>query len=77
MDATRTRALDAGLGTRSWFEYVESDANWSDGASRMLTEDPWAKANGFTVVMASVPAWPWNPQGCLRRRGVEQELSQD
>ena len=67
--------LLAGLGARSWFEYVESDANWSDGASRLLAEDPWARANGFTVVMASVPTWPWNSQGDWRLRGVEQVLS--
>ena len=37
--------LLASLETR--FEYVESDANWSDGASRLLGADPWAQANGF------------------------------
>ena len=67
--------LLAALGTRTWFEYVESDANWSDGASRLLTLDPWAKANGFDVEMGNVPTWPWVSQGVNRRNHVEQSLT--
>ena len=27
-----------------YFEWVESDANWSDGMSRLMTQCPWASA---------------------------------
>ena len=49
----------AGLQARGWFEYVESDANWSDGASRMMLDDPWILKEGFLVHEAQVPLWPW------------------
>ena len=32
---------------RICWEYMESDSNWADGASRQLTSDPWAKKNEF------------------------------
>ena len=73
--AASIHVLLAALGTRTWFEYVESDANWSDGASRLLTLDLWAKANGFEVKMGSVPMWPWVSQGLHRRRHAEQQLT--
>ena len=69
--------LLASLEARAWFEYVESDANWSDGASRLLGADPWAKANGFTVETGSVPSWPWLAQGSHRIKYVEQMLATD
>ena len=49
----------AGLQTRGWFEYVESDANWSDGASRKMLDDPWILKERFIVHEAQVPLWPW------------------
>ena len=66
----------AALEARAWFEYVESDANWSDGASRLLAADPWAKANGFTVEMGSVPTWPWLAQGNHRMKYIELMLDE-
>ena len=66
--------LLASLGARAWFEYFESDSNWSDGASRLLTDDPWAKANHFHVQMGQVPTWPWVAQGSDRIRYVELAL---
>ena len=69
--------LLASLEARAWFEYVESDANWSDGASRMLGADPWAKANGFAVEIGCVPSWPWLAQGSHRIKCVEQMLTRD
>ena len=69
--AATIHLLLAALEARAWFEYVESDSNWSDGASRLLTADPWAKANGFTVEMGGVPAWPWLAQGSHRIKYVE------
>ena len=73
--AATIHLLLAALETRTWFEYVESDANWSDGASRLLTHDPWAIANGFKVELGDVPTWPWVSQGLHRRRYVEQALT--
>ena len=69
--------LLASLEARAWFEYVEGDANWSDGASRLLGADPWAKANGFTIESGSVPSWPWLAQGSHRIKYVEQMLATD
>jgi len=66
--------LLASLGARAWFESVESDSNWSDGASRLLTDDPWAKANQFHVQMGHVPTWPWVAQGSNRIKCVELTL---
>ena len=34
------------LRTRVWFEYIESDSNWADGASRKLLEDDWSVSHG-------------------------------
>ena len=73
--AASIHLLLAALGARAWFEYVESDASWSDGASRLLTADPWAAANRFKVEMGLVPTWSWVAQGCHRRRHVEQSLT--
>ena len=41
----------------------------------MLTEDPWAKANGFTVRIGDVPTWPWLAQGSHRIKYVELALA--
>ena len=35
------------LGVWIYFEYIESDANWSDGISRSGLQDKWQSANGF------------------------------
>ena len=72
--AATIHLLLAALEARAWFEYVESDSNWSDGASRLLAADPWAKANGFTVEMGSVPTWPWLAQGNHRMKYIELML---
>jgi len=72
--AATIHLLLAALQARAWFEYVESDANWSDGSSRLLAADPWAAANGFTVEMGNVPTWPWLAQGNHRVRYIELML---
>ena len=69
--------LLASLEARAWFEYVESDANWSDVASRLLGADPWAKANGSAVETGCVPSWPWLALGSHRIKCVEQMLARD
>jgi hypothetical protein len=37
---------------RIWWEFIPSDSNWSDGASRDLTDDAWAKDNGFSLTLS-------------------------
>ena len=44
--------------------YVESDSNWSDGASRLLADDPWAKTNIF------MSRWDRSPRGRGWRRAA-------
>ena len=40
----------------TYFEWVESKANWSDGVSRDLDDCPWAAARGFQVAVVAEPA---------------------
>ena len=35
------------LGIWIYFEWIESEANWSDGISRKGLRDVWQSANGF------------------------------
>ncbi len=53
VDADRAAAvvalMSAVLETRVWLEYVESDSKWSDGLSRKLDRDAWAKQSGFAL----------------------------
>ena len=49
----------ASLHCRVWFEYVESDSNWSDTASRLLFADKWSHDNQFKLSSACVPSWVW------------------
>lgn len=37
------------LRCKPWFEFVKSEANWSDGASRDLLEDSFSADNGFVL----------------------------
>eukprot|EP00972_Heterocapsa_arctica_P031952 4706337-Heterocapsa_arctica.AAC.1 len=30
-----------------WFEFVDSQSNWSDGVSRLYFDDPFAASQGF------------------------------
>ena len=43
------------LNVRLWLEYVETDANWADGASRLGAPCDWAALHGFELKQA---AWP-------------------
>jgi hypothetical protein len=47
------------LRARVWFEYIESQANWADGASRLLESDPFLHREQFVTVRTQVPSWPW------------------
>ena len=53
----------AAMQMRTWFEYIESEANWADGASRLLLRDPFAAVAGFRFVDGQVPLWPWTLSG--------------
>ena len=48
MSRTIHSALFA-LRTWMYFEWVESEANWSDGISRIGFNDPWHRAHGFAA----------------------------
>ncbi len=41
-----------------WFEWVDSDSNWSDGVSRELAQDKFAVNQGFKLFPMGTPA-PW------------------
>ena len=47
------------LRSRVWWEYIESKSVWSDGASRLLGLDPFAKSHGLPLVGVDTPMWPW------------------
>jgi hypothetical protein len=42
-----------------WFEYVDSHANWADGISRELGDDPFARQHGFRVTEVPLCPEPW------------------
>ena len=46
------------LDTTTWYEFVDSKGNWSDGISRELGADPFAAKHGFrTWEVPLDPAW--------------------
>ena len=51
--------LAASSGAQPWFEFVDSEANWSDGASRQLFLDKFSQEHGFDLTRARVPAHWW------------------
>ena len=51
--------MAAATGAQPWFEFVDSEANWSDGASRRLFLDEFSREHGFRLTRASVPARWW------------------
>ena len=57
------------LQTWVYFEWVESDANWSDGVSRVGQRCEWARDNGFAVQSIAAPHWlpalPVYPVMCI------------
>jgi hypothetical protein len=42
------------LEIQSYYEYVESKANWSDEISRLGSEGPWAIQNHFQIKQCQV-----------------------
>ena len=49
----------AQLGFLTWFEFVNSKANWADGISRLHADDPFARLHGFPIVQVKVPQGMW------------------
>ena len=42
-----TTLLSANLRCRIWWEYIQSESNWSDSCSRLLSLCPWVSAHDF------------------------------
>ena len=64
----------AQLQTRIWFEYVESKANWSDSASRVMYDDTWCAQNGFHLQHLGVPEWVWTIEHDALLQTVQRQL---
>jgi hypothetical protein len=47
------------LDVRIWFEWVDSDSNWSDGVSRLFEADELAQQLGFQLSPMDQPAAEW------------------
>ena len=63
------------LHARAWWEYIESAANWADGASRLLEKDPFVYKFGFHTRRGSVPSWPWTVAADRRLAVLQQVFS--
>ena len=57
--AFATNLVLAHIGARCWLEYVESDSNRSDQASRLLADDPRLHQHGFIPRWIRAPVLPW------------------
>ena len=53
--ATLAHLIFARLGCRVYFEYIESEANVSDGLSRLGLSDPWSQQQGWLLSEAVIP----------------------
>ncbi len=47
------------LQVRVWFEWVDSDSNWSDGVSRLLEKDEFSAEHGFPLEAMAGPTDQW------------------
>ena len=62
------------LKCRIWLEWVDSDANWSDGISRLLGEDELSAELGFrTCLLEDQMAW-WHEDPTLLWGRVQERL---
>ena len=59
------------LRARPWWEYVQSESDWSDGASRQLLNDEWTRRHGFQMGVGDIPVWPWLAQEKERLRQAQ------
>ncbi len=53
------RMLAHHLDARIWFEWVDSDSNWSDGVGRLFENDELAQRLGFHLQAMPQPAAEW------------------
>ena len=51
----------ASVGCRTWFEHVDSKANFADGGSRLGHNCPEAKSLGICLRQVPLPPWPKKP----------------
>ena len=68
--------LLAHLQADAWWEYIESEANWSDGASRKGVLDEWIHDHKFKVIKCEVPQWPWAAEAAERTKRVQEILQE-
>ena len=47
----------AGLDTKVWFQWINSDSNPADGLSRGGLDDPWARRQPWNLQAYEVPDW--------------------
>ena len=45
------------LRCRAWFEWIDSEANPSDGLSRLGLQDSWTRAQGWDLRCGTHPPW--------------------
>ena len=70
--------LLAHLQADAWWEYAQSESNWSDGVSRAGERDPWLQKNGVEVIRRALPQWPWSAEAderAARLREVFKDCS--
>jgi hypothetical protein len=48
------------LRARVWWEYVESNGNWSDSTSREGLSAQWAADQQFQVQQCLLQVWAWD-----------------
>ncbi len=63
------------LEIRVWFEWVDSESNWSDGVSRSLASDSFAASHGFSLEQMRGPTahWkaPWRELRAFAQRAAQ------
>ena len=47
---------------RTWYEWIDSASNVSDGLSRLGLQDPWTLAQGWLLSTFALPDWCCQPQ---------------
>ena len=68
--------LLAHLQADAWWEHIESESNWSDGASREGMLNTWIHDHKFRVIECVVPQWPWVAEATERTKRVREVLQE-
>ncbi len=68
------RMLAYHLDVQVWFEWVDSDSNWSDGVSRDLASDPFAAELGFRLQQMREPEAAWQQDWLPLRQYAERSM---